>query len=208
MIDELKDALPDYAKDLKLNLSSVLAATQLTPQQLWGTALASAIAARNPHVLRIVSAEAEKHLSPDVTRAAKGAAAIMGMNNIYYRFTHAVAAKDYSGMRAGLRMNVNIGLGYLEAWLRGTGCVPLHNLMEDAATAEISRAQVWQWLKHGARLEDGRTVDRALVERIVAEERDKGGAARFKAAAELFGRLVTANDFVEFLTLPAYEQVD
>ena len=109
---------------------------------------------------------------------------------------------------AGLRMNVNIGLGYLEAWLRGTGCVPLHNLMEDAATAEISRAQVWQWLKHGARLEDGRTVDRALVERIVAEERDKGGAAKFKAAAELFGRLVTANDFVEFLTLPAYEQVD
>jgi malate synthase len=113
---------------------------------------------------------------------------------------------------AGLRMNVNIGLGYIEAWLRGTGCVPLHNLMEDAATAEISRAQVWQWLKHGAKLVDGQTVDRALVDRIIGEERDRAAAKaashRFDDAAALFGRLVTAGDFVEFLTLPAYEIVD
>ncbi len=114
---------------------------------------------------------------------------------------------------AGLRLNVNVGLGYLEAWLRGVGCVPLHNLMEDAATAEISRAQVWQWLKHGARLADGRTIDRVLVERILGEEHDlaaarAAGAHRFDDAAKLFGRLVAAGDFVEFLTLPAYELVD
>ncbi len=113
---------------------------------------------------------------------------------------------------AGLRTNIDVGLGYIEAWLRGTGCVPLHHLMEDAATAEISRAQVWQWLKHGARLVDGQTVDRALVERIIGEERDRAGAKaashRFDDAAALFGRLVTAGDFVEFLTLPAYEMVD
>jgi len=113
---------------------------------------------------------------------------------------------------AGLRLNIDVGLGYIEAWLRGIGCVPLHNLMEDAATAEISRAQVWQWLKHGARLDDGRTIDRALVERIIGEERDRAAAKavshRFDDAARLFGRLVTAGDFVEFLTLPAYELVD
>jgi malate synthase len=109
-------------------------------------------------------------------------------------------------------MNIDIGLGYIEAWLRGTGCVPLHNLMEDAATAEISRAQVWQWLKHGAKLDDGRTIDRALVERIIGEERHraaaKAAAHRFDDAAHLFQQQVTATDFVEFLTLPAYELVD
>ena len=64
---------------------------------------------------------------------------------------------------AGLRQNVNVGIGYIEAWLRGIGCVPLYNLMEDAATAEISRAQVWQWIRHGARLDDGRTMRRGAV---------------------------------------------
>src|SRR5262249_55659216 len=112
----------------------------------------------------------------------------------------------------GLRMNIDIGLGYIEAWLRGIGCVPLHHLMEDAATAEISRAQVWQWLRHGAKLEDGRTIDRALVERIIGEERDRAAAKatahRFDDAARLFQQQVTATDFVEFLTLPAYELVD
>lgn len=106
MLDELKNALPEYAKDLKLNLSSVLATPALTEQQIWGTALAVAIAARNPRVLAAVAAEAGRRLNPEVARAAKGAAAIMGMNNIYYRFTHAVSAKDYAGMRTGLRMNI------------------------------------------------------------------------------------------------------
>ena len=95
-------------------------------------------------------------------------------------------------------------VGYIEAWLRGTGCVPLHNLMEDAATAEISRAQVWQWLRHGAKLDDGRTIDHALVERIIGEERARAAAKasshRFDDAAQLFQRQVTATDFVEFLT--------
>lgn len=106
MLDDLKNALPDYAKDLKLNLSAVLGAPNLTPAQLWGTALACAIAARNPAVLGAVEAEAIRRLKPEEVRAAKGAAAIMGMNNIYYRFTHAVAAPDYGTMRAGLRMNI------------------------------------------------------------------------------------------------------
>ena len=71
---------------------------------------------------------------------------------------------------AGLRQNVHVGVHYLEAWLRGSGCVPLYNLMEDAATAEISRTQVWQWLRHGARLDDGRTLTPALYAEIRDEE--------------------------------------
>ena len=111
---------------------------------------------------------------------------------------------------AGLRTNVDIGIQYLESWLRGVGCVPIYNLMEDAATAEISRSQVWQWVRHGARLSDGRTVTRSLVESIVAEELEtknlKGG--KFDLAAELFAQLMTGAEFPEFLTLLAYEHLE
>ena len=117
---------------------------------------------------------------------------------------------------AGLRQNINVGIGYLEAWLRGTGCVPLYNLMEDAATAEISRAQIWQWIRHGAKLQDGRSVDRALCQQMLAEELQKlrksaGEEAyakgRFEDAAQIFRDMIDAPKFVEFLTLPAYDKV-
>jgi malate synthase len=112
----------------------------------------------------------------------------------------------------GLRQNINVGIGYIEAWLRGTGCVPLYNLMEDAATAEISRAQVWQWTRHRAKLEDGRTVDVALCRDCVAEELSKlrraaGPSARYDEAAQLFTELIEAPGFPEFLTLPAYDRI-
>jgi malate synthase len=116
----------------------------------------------------------------------------------------------------GLRDNVRIGIEYLAAWLGGTGCVPLNDLMEDAATAEISRAQVWQWLHNGARLEDGRTVDRALFARVLDEEmlavRARAGELEWNrghhaAAAQLFERMVLDHEFAEFLTLPAYERL-
>ncbi len=110
---------------------------------------------------------------------------------------------------AGLRQNLNVGIGYIEAWLRGIGCVPLYNLMEDAATAEISRAQVWQWIRHGARLEDGRTVDAALCRKLLAGELAKLRASNrsggYEKAAELFSELTGAPAFPEFLTLPAYD---
>jgi malate synthase len=113
---------------------------------------------------------------------------------------------------AGLRGNINVGLGYVESWLRGVGCVPLYNLMEDAATAEISRSQVWQWIRHQAKLADGRVVDRALCRKILDEELKKlkeGAPAgeRYDDAAKLFGDMIEAERFVEFLTLPAYEQL-
>jgi len=117
---------------------------------------------------------------------------------------------------AGLRQNVNVGIGYLEAWLRGHGCVPLDHLMEDAATAEISRAQIWQWIRHGASLHDGRRIDRALCHAVLEEElqkhKERAGAeafakGRFADAAHLFRDLIDAPKFVEFLTLPAYAKL-
>ena len=115
---------------------------------------------------------------------------------------------------AGLRQNIAVGLGYLEAWLRGTGCVPLFNLMEDAATAEISRAQLWQWVHNGCHLKDGRKIDAELCEQIIQEELDKakksGDPARYAAyekAAQLTRDIVRAKSFVEFLTVPAYEKI-
>jgi malate synthase len=115
----------------------------------------------------------------------------------------------------GLGVNISVGIAYLEAWLRGTGCVPLNHLMEDAATAEISRAQVWQWLRHGARLKDGRVVDRALCEKMIADDLAQQRAAlgdafsrtKVEDAAKLFADLIFADEFPEFLTLPAYERV-
>src|SRR5205807_513513 len=106
-IDRLKAALPDYAKDLRLNLGSVLSAPTLTPAQIWGTALASAIAARNPAVIAAVAADAASALDATGLAAAKTAAAVMAMNNVYYRFTHLVAATapDYRTLPARLRMN-------------------------------------------------------------------------------------------------------
>jgi malate synthase len=113
---------------------------------------------------------------------------------------------------AGLRQNINVGIGYIEAWLRGTGCVPLYHLMEDAATAEISRAQVWQWIRHGAKLDDGRTIDAAFCRAVLDEELAKlhAGAdddARYEDAAALFRELIEAEVFPEFLTVPAYEMI-
>jgi malate synthase len=112
---------------------------------------------------------------------------------------------------AGLRQNLNVGIGYIEAWLRGIGCVPLYNLMEDAATAEISRAQVWQWIRHGAKLEDGRTVDLTLCRTLLHEELTKLRESRsnggYEVAAKLFCELIEAPVFPEFLTLPAYDMI-
>jgi len=115
---------------------------------------------------------------------------------------------------AGLKQNVAVGLGYVEAWLRGIGCVPLFNLMEDAATAEISRAQLWQWVHHGAKLQDGRAVTVELVEQTIDQElaamKPKVDGPRYSAyerAAVLMRKLITAPTFPEFLTVPAYAEV-
>ncbi|MCK6685761.1 MAG: malate synthase A [Thermoanaerobaculia bacterium] len=116
----------------------------------------------------------------------------------------------------GFRHNVNIGILYLESWLRGTGCVPLYNLMEDAATAEISRSQLWQWVHHQARFDDGRVITKDLYKTIFHEEintiRRRVGdeafhAGKFEDAAQLFDDMISSREFPEFLTLPAYNMI-
>ncbi len=117
----------------------------------------------------------------------------------------------------GLRGNIRVGMQYLEAWLGGNGCVPLYNLMEDAATAEISRAQIWQWLKHNAALADGRKITTQLYDEILPQElariEKEVGSAHYNSgnyvrAAKLFSEMSKAKEFAEFLTLPAYELID
>jgi malate synthase len=117
----------------------------------------------------------------------------------------------------GLRLNARVGIQYLEAWLLANGCVPLYNLMEDAATAEISRSQVWQWIRHGATLEDGRRVTPELFQQVVDDEMkriagelgpDRIRNGRFDEARALFVRLSTAETLEPFLTLPAYALLD
>src|SRR6266702_3103568 len=117
----------------------------------------------------------------------------------------------------GLRTNLDVALRYLATWLGGTGCVPIYDLMEDAATAEISRAQVWQWLRHGVRLQDGRVVNAALVQQTLSElvetlpERvgaDGAGHPQFSLAGRILGELTTGAEFAEFLTTVAYQYLD
>lgn len=118
---------------------------------------------------------------------------------------------------AGLRQNINIGIQYIGAWLAGTGCVPIFNLMEDAATAEISRAQIWHWIRspHGV-LDDGRKVTKELFSKLVPEElkrvREMLGekqyaAGKYDEGAKMFEELTLRDEFVEFLTLPAYDYI-
>lgn len=110
---------------------------------------------------------------------------------------------------AGLRTNVSVGIQYLRAWLEGNGAVAINGLMEDAATAEISRSQVWQWLDAGITLDSGETVTKELVERIVAEEVAElpGDDADWKDATDTFVSVAIAPDYVDFLTLPAYARM-
>jgi len=120
-----------------------------------------------------------------------------------------VAAPDLLDVRVpggevtedGVRNNVSVGIRYLESWLRGVGAVAIYNLMEDAATAEISRSQIWQWVRHGK-------IDRSLVERFEQEELAEAREGRWEDAREVFDSVALADDFVEFLTLPAYERID
>ena len=135
-----------------------------------------------------------------------------------------VAAKDLLNFgpegpitEAGVRMNVNVGIQYLGSWLGGNGCVPIFNLMEDAATAEISRSQIWQWIRSPkGKLDDGRKVTREMISAMIPEELPKireylgeagWNAGKYEEAAKMFEQFCLDDNFVEFLTLPAYERI-
>lgn len=154
-LEQISDSIPAYAKDLRLNLSSVLAQTELTAQQIWGTAIATALAARNASLYSAISAEAEKRLSKEALEGAKSAAAVMGMNNIYYRFQHLAQNEKYATIPTRLRMNVIRTHGTdpldFELWctavsaVNGCGkCIVAHEkvLLEKGVNAETIVAAV------------------------------------------------------------------
>ena len=128
-----------------------------------------------------------------------------------------VAVPEGTITEKGLRGNMSVGIQYLAAWLGGNGCVPLYNLMEDAATAEISRTHLWQWMRYGAKFDDGRVITPALYDELLPQVMDKieeevgperFAQGRYAEAAELFTKMSKSNDFAEFLTLPAYDLID
>jgi len=124
-----------------------------------------------------------------------------------------LAMPDGARTEAGLRTNVAVAIRYLAAWLNGQGAVPIFNLMEDAATAEISRSQIWQWMRSPKGvLDDGRKVTRDLFTRLLGEELAKvkadAGGGKYDEAARLFEAITTDDQYVEFLTLPAYRLID
>jgi lipoyl-dependent peroxiredoxin subunit D len=154
-LEQLSEVFPNYAKDLRLNLSSVLVQNELTAQQAWGTAVATALASRNPKLYGAVITEAEKHLSAEALEGAKAAGAIMGMNNVYYRFQHLAENEKYSSIPARLRMNVMRTHGTdavdFELWstavsaVHGCGkCIVAHekNLLDKGVAAETIVASV------------------------------------------------------------------
>ncbi|MGL5074162.1 MAG: malate synthase A, partial [Aeromonas salmonicida] len=116
----------------------------------------------------------------------------------------------------GMRTNIRVALQYLEAWINGNGCVPIYGLMEDAATAEISRTSIWQWIRHGKSLSNGKVVTKELFRQMLAEEQEvvkhEVGAARWQAgrfaeASELMEQITCADTLIDFLTLPGYERL-
>lgn len=159
-LNELLETIPGYARDLKLNLSSFLSQTELTEQQTWGTLVASAIACRNQEITEAVFTDAANHLSPQAFEAAKGAAAVMGMNNVYYRFVHLSSNEKYSTIPARLRMNIlrthGIDVADFELWctavsaINGCGaCVDAHEktlrekgIREESIVAAVRIASV------------------------------------------------------------------
>ena len=156
-------------------------------------------------------------IAKDIFDAAMPEANQVGrlLGNVTITADDLLSAPDGAITEGGVRTNLSIGIQYTAAWLAGLGCVPLYNLMEDAATAEISRAQLWQWRRNGAKLDDGRTIDDSLIRSLMYEELSKisateqtmFGEADLKAARDLFEKLIFEEEFTEFLTLPAYDHL-
>jgi malate synthase len=129
-----------------------------------------------------------------------------------------IASTPGEATEEGLRNDVNVGIQYISSWLRGQGAAPIFNLMEDAATAEIARSQVWQWVHNGVKLAEGQTVTADLVRQTATDELDKirqqvgddffYSEGRPDQSRALFEQVALADEFIEFLTIPAYEQLD
>ena len=178
-IEAIKSAMPDYAKDIKLNISSLANDETLNTQQLWGTFLASALAGRNEFIIAQISNAAAEHLSPEAMEAAKAAAAIMGMNNVYYRFVHMASNKEYQTMQAKLRMNIigNPGIDKMdfELWSLAVSAINACGMCIDAHESQL--------LKHGVTKDQVQTAVRIAAVIHAASAILDGEAAMEQAPA-------------------------
>jgi malate synthase len=168
----------------------------------------------HPDLVRVATEEFDAVLGEDRNQVERQ------RDDVSVRASDLLSVPDTPGdiTEEGLRGDVNVGIQYISSWLRGNGAAAIHNLMEDAATAEIARSQVWQWIRHGAQLQDGRTVTRELVKEVATEEletiRSEVGDEFFYSEGRpdqsraLFEGVALSDELVEFLTLPAYEQLD
>ncbi|GBF56384.1 alkyl hydroperoxide reductase AhpD [Candidatus Phycosocius bacilliformis] len=142
-LEQLREQIPDYAKDIRLNLGSLANETTLTDQQKWGTFLASAVAIGQPQVVQAFEAEAQSRLSPQAMDAARSAAAIMAMNNVYYRALHLMHNPEYQTLRAGLRMNVLANPGVekidFELWSLAVSAINGCGMCLDSHEAELKK---------------------------------------------------------------------
>ena len=134
-------------------------------------------------------------------------------NDVYVSANDLIAVPEGTITEEGLRMNINVGILYIESWLRGVGAAAIYHLMEDAATAEISRTQVWQWIKNNTQLDDGRFITFDLCNELIGEELKKiqlyvgeeaYKAGRFREAVQIFTELIEKDEFIEFLTISSY----
>jgi len=183
-IEALKNMIPDYAKDIKLNLSSLAGDETLEPQALWGCFFASALATKNATVIREIEEAAGEHLSAEAMQAAKAAAAIMAMNNVYYRFVHLASNKDYQTMQAKLRMNILANPGVdkkdFEIWSLAVSAINACGMCIDAHEQQL--------LKEGVSKEQIQTSVRiaatvhAVASVIAGVEAMAGGNAMQQAA--------------------------
>ncbi|WP_434743158.1 carboxymuconolactone decarboxylase family protein [Micromonospora sp. SH-82] len=158
-LDAVKAVLPEYAKDIRLNLGSTIGTSTLKPEQAWGTALACAVAGRNAVLLKEVAEEASNHLTPEAVEAAKGAATIMAMNNVYYRAKHLIGDDQYASIPARLRMQIiarpGVDKGDFELWCLAvsaiTGCgVCLESHEKTLRASGFSREQIHEGLRIAA----------------------------------------------------------
>lgn len=161
----------------------------------------------HPALVDLAMSEFDKHLNGKVNQ--------IDFQSPQHEISAELLLKPCEGTRdeAGVRKNIRIALYYIEAWIQGHGCVPIYGLMEDAATAEISRANIWQWIHHGVTLDDGQTFTKELFHSWLYQELDtikqevgeaRYAAGRFEETADLFYQLSTAEAFAAFLTLPSY----
>ena len=184
--------------------------------RLADAAYAAPLKTNEPVTVLRLTASVKPTVNASIPAGAKNQIGVLREQDAPITAADLLAPCEGERTEAGMRTNIRVALQYLEAWINGNGCVPIYGLMEDAATAEISRTSIWQWIRHGKSLSNGQVVTKALFRQMLAEEqqvvrRELGDArwqsGRFAEASELMEQITCADTLIDFLTLPGYERL-